>query len=317
MILKISLGDLEDISTVVDKYQEFYKNEYNNPALDVMKQLKNLLTLKKRVIFALYDQTDHAIGFTVINPSEGEIRVLYVQDSTEEEENIEYLMHERQLFNAAFTYLKDLTSHVRIATKLSANLKKHIIKFGFQEFRRARLAIDRETVKALVSPKIDSAYILTNWDSEYSFPIADLMAKYHYNDQHPDGTLFAKYRGVSECKDLIENIMTVKDGLFKDDCTGILIHRNKVIGACFSVIFSEQGFIPEIILASEYQGKGLGKALLVHTIKKLTENHSDLSKIELNVTLINAAALKLYKSVGFREIDSYSVFIWNKIETDK
>lgn len=317
MIEKVTLRNLEDISTVVDKYQEFYKKEYNSPALAVKKQLKDLLTQKARVIFALYDQANHAIGFTVINPSEGEIRILYVLDSIREEDNLEYLLHEQELFNTAFTYLKDLTPHVRIAIKLSANLKKYIIKLGFQEFRRARMVIDGESVRALVYPEVNSGYTLTTWDSKYSFSVANLMAKYHYNDQHPDGILFAQYRGVNECKRLIEIIMTVKDGLFKDDCTGILIHHNKVIGACFTIIFSEQGFIPEIILASEYQGKGLGKALLVHTIKKLMENNSELSKIELNITLTNVAALKLYKSIGFRELDSYSVFIWNKIEFGK
>ncbi|MFX0010868.1 MAG: GNAT family N-acetyltransferase, partial [Candidatus Hermodarchaeota archaeon] len=121
-----------------------------------------------------------------------------------------------------------------------------------------------------------------------------------------------KSKGFNGAKRTIEDIQTVEDGEFKNENIGVLTHNNKIIGTCFVVIFPEYVIIPEVILSPKYRGKGLGKALVAHTIKQLIKNAPYLSKVELNVTLSNIPAFNLYKSLGFQESYQYSVFIWNK-----
>jgi len=43
MIVKVTLENLEDISSVVDKYQEFYKKEYNNPTYTIRRIIQSVL----------------------------------------------------------------------------------------------------------------------------------------------------------------------------------------------------------------------------------------------------------------------------------
>ena len=35
-------------------------------------------------------------------------------------------------------------------------------------------------------------------------------------------------------------------------------------------------------------------------------------KIELDVTLMNTKAANLYESIGFEQINTYSVYVWNQ-----
>ncbi|MFX0075049.1 MAG: GNAT family N-acetyltransferase [Candidatus Hermodarchaeota archaeon] len=309
-IKQINLENFAEILNVIEDYQQFLQ-ERGNSIPSFKDQLKELLSQQARIVFALY-QEDQAIGFTIINPSEREIRLFYIQNSIKEENTPEYHFQERELFDTAFTYLQNIATHIRLGAQLSTNLKTYAIKRGFQEFKRARMFIEKESIELLPEPNIEPEFKFYTWNSKYINIVAELMGTHHYNDMHPDSALFPQSKGFNGAKTTIEHIQTVKDGKFKNENIGVLTHNNEIIGTCFVVIFPEYGIIPEVILSPKYRGKGLGKALVAHTLKRLIEKEPHLSKVELNVTLLNIPAFNLYKSLGFQESYQYSVFIWNK-----
>ncbi|MFX0095242.1 MAG: hypothetical protein ACFFBD_26140, partial [Candidatus Hodarchaeota archaeon] len=114
MIKQITLDNLDEISKVVEDFQK----KHGTSVRPFMDQLKDLLSQQARSIFALYDQMDQAIGYTTIDPSEGEIKTFFIQNSIKEESN-SYQIQERKLFDAAFTYLKNITPHIRIGGDIS------------------------------------------------------------------------------------------------------------------------------------------------------------------------------------------------------
>ncbi|MFX0091100.1 MAG: GNAT family N-acetyltransferase, partial [Candidatus Hodarchaeota archaeon] len=83
-------------------------------------------------------------------------------------------------------------------------------------------------------------------------------------------------------------------------------------GVCFITILPEFGYIPEIVVSASLRGKGFGKALLTHALKQFIKQEPEFSRVELDVTLKNNSAAKLYKSLGFQEKNQYSVYVWKK-----
>lgn len=80
----------------------------------------------------------------------------------------------------------------------------------------------------------------------------------------------------------------------------ILEEKGKIIGyACFQykIRATKSLWIDEIIIDSNYRGKGYGKALL-EEIRKLAEENGCM-RIELNCWSFNKSALKFYESAGY------------------
>jgi ribosomal protein S18 acetylase RimI-like enzyme len=68
-------------------------------------------------------------------------------------------------------------------------------------------------------------------------------------------------------------------------------------------------YIPDICIDPNIRRKGLGRALLVDTLKRLIEKYSELDGVRLDVTLENPAK-HLYDSLGFKELRRYEVLNW-------
>ena len=101
-------------------------------------------------------------------------------------------------------------------------------------------------------------------------------------------------------------------GDYKEGQSWLLTSEGTNIGACFMTIRQgEAGYIPDICVEPEFRGKGLGKALLVHSMKRQLEAEGDLTKVDLDVTLSNNARF-LYQSLGFETVREYSMYSWKK-----
>jgi mycothiol synthase len=96
-----------------------------------------------------------------------------------------------------------------------------------------------------------------------------------------------------------------KEEEYLNECTLILRHGDKAVG----IIKAEQddqengifGFIGPIAVLPDYQGKGLGRYMLRHTVNILTEKYNWPSSLCVNAE--NEDALKLYLQEGFRKTE--------------
>ncbi|MBR1622915.1 MAG: ribosomal protein S18-alanine N-acetyltransferase [Pseudobutyrivibrio sp.] len=82
----------------------------------------------------------------------------------------------------------------------------------------------------------------------------------------------------------------------------------------FSVLYitAPEAELPDIVVAKEHQGKGIGKELLENTIQEARDKGVDTIFLEVRVS--NKAARGLYASFGFEEIGTRKYFYSNPVE---
>ncbi|MDF7812832.1 GNAT family N-acetyltransferase [Hymenobacter sp. YC55] len=84
---------------------------------------------------------------------------------------------------------------------------------------------------------------------------------------------------------------------FKPNSTTLLLHEGREIGLVEAAEEPDSFFIQSLLLTPEFQGKGIGTALLNEFITKaLAANKS----VRLDVLQVNKSALKLYQRLGFK-----------------
>jgi ribosomal protein S18 acetylase RimI-like enzyme len=66
--------------------------------------------------------------------------------------------------------------------------------------------------------------------------------------------------------------------------------------------------IPQIAVAEEYQGRGLGRAMMEHGFRELARR--GFQEVTLTVTNGNAGAVSLYERMGFRTFRIFGAYVW-------
>ena len=195
-------------------------------------------------------------------------------------------------------------------------ISNHLVKLGFRKLDRAYMTLDCAAVESLEPPILDDEIKFEVYDESEMDELAQIMFK--GNDGHVDQIVFPMFFGtVEDCKKLIENIQTNVYGEYKKPYSWLLKDKSRIIGACLLTIRNkgDTGYIPDIVIDPDYQGKGLGKKLLIHSMKEILVGEPDIVKIDLDVTLENNARF-LYKSLGYETVREYSLYTWLKKEDD-
>ena len=76
--------------------------------------------------------------------------------------------------------------------------------------------------------------------------------------------------------------------------------ENKLIASCFVVDEGKFKSITTLVVEKENQGKGIGKEFLYRILTEITERNM---AVQISVDSTNEKAYKLYKNIGFKEID--------------
>jgi len=316
MVKQVTQDNFDDLNDIIKDFSHFLHEKYNQPKSQLEEQLKDALANNTREILVICNQQDkHVTGMAVVNTSEGRIALFFVPNAYEmqNEAHSEIQNVEKTLFHAAFAHLRKKSSVISIGREFSDNLVKYMVnEVGFKVFERAQMAIEKETVRALSEPELSSEYTFSSWSKVMKPSLAELLHQSHYHpDVSIDSDLHPQFMGIEGTNRLIGEIEDNYYGQFKDQLTRVLKLNNEYIGVCFlTVIKHRVGYIPEISLLPAYRGKGLGKALLVHSLKQFFIQEPNIMKIGLAVTLRNSVAKDLYDSVGFQVERTFSEYIW-------
>ena len=68
--------------------------------------------------------------------------------------------------------------------------------------------------------------------------------------------------------------------------------------------------IPQIAVAREFQGRGLGAAMMDAAFKRLAEE--GYREVSLTVTDVNSGAVRLYERLGFETFRTFGAFVWRE-----
>jgi ribosomal protein S18 acetylase RimI-like enzyme len=127
-----------------------------------------------------------------------------------------------------------------------------------------------------------------------------------------EAEIHARYRSLEGCRQVLNTILGQGScGPLVEEASGIVRHRGQAIGL---IVITEglerQAHLPQVAIDPAYQGQGLGRMLLDHSVSRLTARHFDT--LSLIVSCDNTHATRLYYAKGFQAASSFPIFAWEQ-----
>ena len=156
-------------------------------------------------------------------------------------------------------------------------------------------------------------FVIEPWDRKHDRHAALLLYQTYLN--HVDAVINDQYASEAGAGRLIENIMHQRGcGEHLPHASQVAIHRatGKLAGVlALTSVRAQTAHIPQIAVAQEFQGTGLGTAMLELSFENLRQR--GFQEVSLTVTDLNAGAVRLYERMGFENFRIFGAFVWNRL----
>ncbi len=231
------------------------------------------------------------------------------------EENIN---HKRRLLIEKFLDLtKDLAKHKVITYPMlgaQADFVREITHYGFKLIGHCvtRFSLSNissiKILKSLELPKLEEPYSITDWSSVYFDKAVEII---HSSFKDKTDALFdTRFKSLQGTADIVEKITTGIYGEFLAAETKVLLYKDKPVGLCFANLTSPKiGNIPLVAVDKKHRAKGFSKLLLKNCVENIvnTAINQGLPLLEVNASVDtdNYPAVKMYRTVGFKEDYNY------------
>lgn len=150
------------------------------------------------------------------------------------------------------------------------------------------------------------------WEQKQNRAAALLL--YHCYRGHVDAVLNDQYGSEAGSSRLVENILHHRGcGEHLPQASQVAIHRQsqKLAGIlALTAVRPRTAHIPQIAIAKDFQGTGLGTALLEQSFEALARR--GFEEVSLTVTDSNAGAVRLYERLGFETLRTFGAFVWDR-----
>lgn len=190
----------------------------------------------------------------------------------------------------------------------------------FQAYRRRFMAVSLPGQLSQPHPPEAGAnpvwrqedFLLAPWEKNHEREAAQLL--YYTYRHHVDTAINDQYASLVGTSRLIENIVHhCGCGEFLPQASRIAIHRStqKLAGVlALTVVGPGNAHIPQVAVTGQFQGTGLGTAMLRSSLWELArQGYRDVS---LTVTDLNAGAVRLYERLGFETFRRFGAFAWTR-----
>lgn len=199
------------------------------------------------------------------------------------------------------------------------------VTYGFQGYQRRFMVADltRQPPRphlargAEVAPtagikSISGDFVMEPWERRHDRQAAFLLHQTYKN--HIDSVINDQYASELGASRLIENIMHQRGcGEFLPKASQVAIHRasGKMAGVlALTSVRPRTAHIPQIAIATEFQGIGLGSEMLDLCFDDLRQR--GFEEVSLTVTDLNLGAVRLYQRIGFETFRTFGAFVWNR-----
>jgi ribosomal protein S18 acetylase RimI-like enzyme len=154
-------------------------------------------------------------------------------------------------------------------------------------------------------------FLLEPWDRKYDRKAAELLCCVYRN--HVDTVINDQYGSVEGTCRLIENIVHHRGcGDYLPQASVVALHRStqELAGVlALTAVGPQNAHIPQIAIAGQFQGFGLGTAMLETSFQELASKN--FREVSLTVTDLNAGAVRLYERLGFDTYRTFGAFAWS------
>ncbi len=148
------------------------------------------------------------------------------------------------------------------------------------------------------------------WDRRHDHAVAEMILDAYRG--HVDARLNDQYASLHGTTRLIENVLHQRGcGELQSEATLVALHlpSSRVAGAlAVTAVRARTAHIPQVAVAGEFQGHGLGSALLEAAFHVLAKNRFE--EVSLTVTDENRGAVRLYENLGFITFRTFGAFTW-------
>ena len=155
-------------------------------------------------------------------------------------------------------------------------------------------------------------FVIEPWERRHDRGAAQMLYLTYRN--HVDAVINDQYASEAGATRLIENIMHQHGcGEHLPDGSQVAIHRptGKLAGVlALTSVRPHTAHIPQIAIATEFQGTGLGTAIMELSFADLAKR--GYQEVSLTVTDLNAGAVRLYERLGFETFQTFGAFVWNR-----
>lgn len=155
-------------------------------------------------------------------------------------------------------------------------------------------------------------FVFHPWERRHDREAAQLLHRVYQN--HIDAAVNDQYCSIAGTTHLVESIVRNRGcGDFLPQASIAAVHRStgKLAGILgLTAVRPGTAHIPQIAVATGYQGIGLGSAMLRIAFEKLARG--GFSEVSLTVTALNSSAARLYERTGFRTFREFGAFVWNR-----
>lgn len=159
---------------------------------------------------------------------------------------------------------------------------------------------------------IPSDFVFEPWQRRHDREAAQLLHQVYRH--HIDAAVNDQYCTIAGTTRLVESIVRHKGcGDYMEQASIAAIHRSTgrlagILG--ITAVRKGTAHIPQIAVASGYQGIGLGSTMLRTAFEKLARER--FTEVSLTVTTLNSGAVRLYERLGFRTFREFGAYVWNR-----
>jgi ribosomal protein S18 acetylase RimI-like enzyme len=195
----------------------------------------------------------------------------------------------------------------------------------FHGYQRSFMALSLKDRKAAIPPaavapnasgpggkSIIGDFVVEPWERRHDHQAAQLL--YHTYRNHVDAVINDQYASEVGASRLIENIMNQRGcGEYLPKASQVALHRatGKLAGVLgLTSVQPHTAHIPQIAVANEFQGAGLGTTMMEIAFQDLANR--GFEEVSLTVTDLNVGALRLYQRLGFENFRTFGAFVWNR-----
>lgn len=158
--------------------------------------------------------------------------------------------------------------------------------------------------------RLPEEYCIEPWERRHDHAAAELV--YGTYRHHIDARINDQYTSLVGATRLMENVVHQRAcGQLLPPASLAAFHRptQKLAGVlAVTAVRARTAHIPQIAVAREFQGAGLGSAMMEASFREVaTEGYEEVS---LTVTDLNVGAVRLYERLGFETFRTFGAFVW-------
>jgi ribosomal protein S18 acetylase RimI-like enzyme len=165
---------------------------------------------------------------------------------------------------------------------------------------------------ARTARSLPAGFVMLPWERKHDREAAHLLYL-SYRD-HVDAAINDQYGTPAGAERLIDNIIRHRGcGEHLPKASQVAIHEasRKLAGIlAITAVRSGTAHIPQVAVGREFQGSGLGSAMMGQSFRDLVLR--GFREVSLTVTESNSGAVRLYQRLGFETFRTFGAFAWDQ-----